>query len=141
MYWSHCAVTLSSLVLLFFFFVAIVALFFLTDIIFHFCAVCVQWLLLLFLLLFDVTGVGLRCLLLPDINTTARYCWHEKPRWNLSLRWKGHFPYLTRFCWIPGNSREVTGTDSFIENAHFLSALRKSLNEYGVWKVTYGTKC
>jgi hypothetical protein len=58
MYWSHCAVTLSSLGLLFFFFVAIVALFFLTDIIFHFCGVCVQRLLLLFLLLFDVTGLA-----------------------------------------------------------------------------------
>lgn len=74
-YWSHCAVTLSSLGLLFFFFGTIVALFLLTDIIFHFCGVCVHRLLLLFLLLFDVTGVGVRCRLLPDINATAaRYC-------------------------------------------------------------------
>jgi len=135
-YWSHCAVTVSLLALLFFFFVAIVALFFLTDIIFHFCGVCVQRLLLLFLLLFDVTGVGVRCHLFPDINATAaRYCWHEKLLRNLSLRWKEHFLCLTRFCWIPGNSREVTGTDSIIENAHFLSALRKSFNEHGVLKV------
>jgi hypothetical protein len=64
------------------------------------------------------------CRLLPDINATAaRYCWHEKPRRNLSLRWKEHFPYLTRFFWIPASSREVTGTDSVIENAHFVSAL------------------
>jgi len=69
-------------------------------------------------------GVGVRCRLLPDINATAaRYCWHEKPLRSLSLRWKEHFPYLTKFCWTPGNSHEVTGTDYVIENAHFLSAL------------------
>lgn len=92
--------------------------FFPTDIIFHFCSVCVQRLLLLFLLLFDVTGVGVRCRLLPDIKATAaRYCWHEKPLRNLSLRWKEHFHYLTILCWTPGNSHEVTGTDCVIQNA------------------------
>jgi hypothetical protein len=51
------------------------AFFFLADIIFHFCGVCVQRRLPLFLLLFDVTGVGVSRRLLPDISATAaRYC-------------------------------------------------------------------
>jgi len=58
MYWSHCAVTLSSHDLSFFFFVAIVALFFSHGYYISFCGVCIQRLLLLFLLLFDVTGLA-----------------------------------------------------------------------------------
>jgi hypothetical protein len=84
--------------LLFFFFVAIVALLFLTDITSNFCGVCIQRLLLPFVLLFDVTGVGVRCRLLPDINATAtRHSGRENPLRNLLLRSKEHFPYLTRF--------------------------------------------
>ena len=132
----------------FFFFVAVVALFFLTDIIFHFCGVCVQRMLLLFLLL-DVNG-GWR--------TLSTASWHQRHRCSILLTWKaasiliitlkGDFPYLTRFCWIPGNSREVTGTNSIIENAHFLHYVKvlmnmacenllkvQNVNEIVVWNV------
>ena len=98
-YWSHCAVTLSSLHLSFFFFVAIVALFFFSSRILYFifaafvygyCCFCSYCCLMLWGLAYAVV-----CFLTsaPPLLDTV----DMKSRFE-TCHCKEHFPYLTRFC-------------------------------------------